>query len=274
TEKIQHRLKDVEKYGLLNYFDEQRFGSVRGGHEFIAKQLIRRDFEGALKNALTATSKEDRRAVKEIRMIIRQHWGDWLKCMQLLPRSSERSIINYLKDHPTAFSRAFELLNQNLVLLYLHAYQSYLWNKALGSFMCKQESSYFNETTHNQIIKIPYLLGEFIFYHTLSQEELSRLKKLSIPFITHKTIFSEKETEDIYNRLLQEEGIALTDFRIRGMKKTYFRKGERAVVIFPENLLIKNIGPDDLNRGKLKLTMEFALPRGSYATILIKRLSA
>ena len=31
---------------------------------------------------------------------------------------------------------------------------------------------------------------------------------------------------------------------------------------------------DDLNRGRQKLTLRFDLPRGSYATMLVKRVTA
>ena len=264
--RLQHRLSEVMEFGLPNYFDEQRFGSVRGGNEFPARQLIRGDFEGALKTVLTSTSREDRRATRQLRQIIRNHWGNWTKCFSLLARSSERSIINYLRDHPTNFRQAFELLNPNLVLLYLHAYQSYLWNKGLSRLLVHYLPA-------PSLIRMPYLLGEFIFYHRLPAEILSDLKSLVIPYITHKTVFPNELTRNIYEGVLQEEGIALSDFRIRRMKKTYFHKGNRAVIVFPEDLAVGEAEADELNPAKLKLRLEFALPRGAYATILIKRLS-
>ena len=36
--------------GVVNYFDSQRFGSLKHGQGFIAKDLIRGDFEAALRN--------------------------------------------------------------------------------------------------------------------------------------------------------------------------------------------------------------------------------
>jgi tRNA pseudouridine13 synthase len=197
-----------------------------------------------------------------------ENWGNWKKCFNLLPRSSERSIITYLVDHPTNFRQAFELLDPNIILLYLNSYQSYLWNKGLGSLLL-------NYLTKKEVIRVPYLLGDFIFYHYVIDNRLALLKELDIPLVTHKTQIpgQNEEIQKIFYQILEEEGIELKDFKIRGMKKTYFRKGNRPALIFPQNLSAGGIKRDELNNGKMKLLMEFELPRGSYATILVKRIS-
>jgi len=272
TEKIILRLKEINQYGILNYFDEQRFGSVRGGNEFPAKQLIKRDYEGALKTTLTATSKKDRGIVRQTRQTIAKNWGDWKKCLELLSPSPDRRIINYLMMHPFYFRQAFEMMNPNLILLFLHSYQSFIWNKGLNRLFLK----YLNLAKKNNknIIKVPYLLGEFIFYQSLEDDVLKTLQELSIPFITHKTVFPDETMSAIFSEILKEEDIAQNDFRIHGMAKTYFRKGERKAIIFPETLSLKGVENDDLAKSKrLKTTIELQLPRGAYATIIIKRLS-
>lgn len=264
--KIKERLQEIRQFGMPNYFDEQRFGSVRSGNEFPVRQLILRDVEGALKNVLTSTSRRDHGSVKQIRKIISDNWGNWAECFKLLPRSSERRIMTYLKNHPANFRQAFELIDPNIVLLYLHSYQSYLWNKGVSRLLM-------NKLKDEPLIKYSYLLGEFIFYQRLKDNTLPILKEQYIPFITHKTVFSDETIAGIFREILKEEGIEIADFRIRGMQKTYFRKGERTVLVFPLNLTTKDAEPDELNKNKLKMTLEFDLPRGAYATILIKRLS-
>jgi tRNA pseudouridine13 synthase len=43
---------EVNRLGVVNYYDSQRFGSLKHGQGFIAKDLIRGDYEMALKNYL------------------------------------------------------------------------------------------------------------------------------------------------------------------------------------------------------------------------------
>src|SRR5262245_39111293 len=44
----------VRRDGVPNYFDDQRFGSVVGGQEFVAKLMVLGCYEEALKQALTS----------------------------------------------------------------------------------------------------------------------------------------------------------------------------------------------------------------------------
>ena len=45
---------------MVNYFDSQRFGSLKHGQGFIVKDLMRGDFEVALRNVLARPSELDR----------------------------------------------------------------------------------------------------------------------------------------------------------------------------------------------------------------------
>ena len=73
--------------------------------------------------------------------------------------------------------------------------------------------------------------------------------------------------------VLREEGLTLAELKIKGMQKPFFSKGDRAACVRPANLSHAD-EPDDLNAGRRKLTLRFDLPRGSYATMLVKRVTA
>jgi tRNA pseudouridine13 synthase len=68
-------------------------------------------------------------------------------------------------------------------------------------------------------------------------------------------------------------GLKLSDFRTRALQRVYFKSFPRAAAIKPERPVILEKGEDELHPGRKRLTLSFLLPRGSYATILIKRLS-
>jgi tRNA pseudouridine13 synthase len=53
----------------------------------------------------------------------------------------------------------------------------------------------------------------------------------------------------------------------------FFSKGERAGLCRPANLTCE-VQPDDLHRGRHKASLVFELPRGAYATLIVKRIQA
>jgi tRNA pseudouridine13 synthase len=76
----------------------------------------------------------------------------------------------------------------------------------------------------------------------------------------------------VVQAVMAEEGIPLEQMRIKGMQKPYFSKGERRAKLPVEDLSWA-IGNDELNRTRSKLELRFKLPRGSYATMVVKRLT-
>jgi tRNA pseudouridine13 synthase len=65
--------------------------------------------------------------------------------------------------------------------------------------------------------------------------------------------------------------LELSQLKIKGIREMFFSKGERAAQCRPVDL-VHAVGSDELNAGRRKLILQFDLPRGSYATLLIKRL--
>ncbi len=55
-------------------------------------------------------------------------------------------------------------------------------------------------------------------------------------------------------------------------RDSFFSKGWRKVSIRADGLKWSS-GDDELAQGRRRLTLEFTLPRGSYATILVKRIT-
>ncbi len=57
------------------------------------------------------------------------------------------------------------------------------------------------------------------------------------------------------------------------MTRVYFKSFKRRAVIIPDEIQSSDRGKDELHQGKMKVTLSFFLPRGSYGTMLMKRLS-
>jgi len=99
------------------------------------------------------------------------------------------------------------------------------------------------------------------------------MKSLLIPTASHKTSMPDELTTEIYNGILKELELRPPQFNLKKIRKAFFSTTNRPFIVIP---VIKeySIKDDDLYSGKKALYLNFELPRGSYGTMLIKRLLA
>ncbi len=268
TVHLQERLPQVSQFGLPNYFDQQRFGSLAPGQDHIGKHILRRDTEGALRAYLTHPFVGDPRPVRKFKTFAAEHWGDWNALFDAAPRPSNyRSVLTYLRDHPrpteTESRKALNLITRRLLSLYLAAYQSLLWNRIAARYLAARLEEM---PAHVEIA------GERLtLYHELPTH-LGPDLNLSIPLPNHRAVYTNPDVATAVTHVLAEEGLALDDLKARILKKAYLSKGKRALLLLPQDTSISPPAPDDRFPGRSKLTLTFTLPRGSYATLVIKAL--
>lgn len=263
----EEALGEVAREGVPNYFDDQRFGSVTGGQEFVARLMVRAQYEEALRQALAAPYEYDRAAQKKEKAILRNHWRDWAACKEALPRGHARSLVDYLIGHPDDFRGALARLRPDLRGLYLSAYQSYLWNRSLAAWVrkvCRPE----------QIILVGLRLGDVPMYRNLDDDQQAELGFLSLPLPTARLRLDENDSRRaVMEEVLREEGLRLNELQLKGFREMFFSKGERIARVVPAGLRHR-ASADDLHPGSHKLEMRFELPRGAYATLVVKRVGA
>lgn len=153
-EKIRINYNEIIRYGIANYFDEQRFGSAKHRKGFFAKELILKHYRGALKLYLCYPLKDDTKQVKIFKNFCREHWEEWPDCSPLAP-TMYKNIILYLMGKPKDYKNAIKKINRDLLNILLLAYQSYLFNLILNAVINEYGVS-------NR--RIPYCVGEFLFY--------------------------------------------------------------------------------------------------------------
>jgi tRNA pseudouridine13 synthase len=74
-------------------------------------------------------------------------------------------------------------------------------------------------------------------------------------------------------RVLASEGLAWSDLKLRGLRKPFFARGERPALVIPDTIDAA-VEDDKRHDGKQAVRLGFTLPRGSYATLVVKRLTA
>jgi tRNA pseudouridine13 synthase len=259
-------LEEVLEAGVPNYYDDQRFGSVVHGGSFVAQQIIVGEYEAGLKTALTAPYAFERAALKKEKGTLRRHWGDWSFCQQQLPEGPAHTIVDYLAEHPRDFRGALERLPPEMRSLYLSAYQSHLWNHMLVDWLS-------DHVPNDDLTPVALRLGEVPMPRRMDSQLAEQVRTLDLPLHSARTHLDETDPRKRYfDRILAEEGVTLEQFKLKGFRKLFFSKGERAAWCRPQHLEAKS-GKDEEHPNKQKLTLRFDLPRGSYATLVVKRIT-
>jgi tRNA pseudouridine13 synthase len=259
-------LEIVKQLGVPNYFDDQRFGSVADGGSFMARSLLLGDAESALRIALTAPYRFDRAAQKQEKSLLTRHWGDWALLKDRLSRSHARSLIDYLRMHPADFRGAVVRLRPELRGLYLSAYQSHLWNRMLARWLE-------TKLEREQIFQVPLRLGAVPMHRVLTESQRALLAGLHLPLHSPRTVLATDDPrKPFFDVVLAEEGLTQEQLKLRGLRDMFFSKGERVALCMPGDLSAEP-APDETHAGRQKLMLHFELQRGSYATLIIKRIT-
>lgn len=200
-----------------NYFDEQRFSE---NNVEIGRYIIKKDFS------------------KIARLI------------------NQREYTDYLEKNMTNFVGALRTLPARLLKMYVHAYQSYLWNKVLAESIsgCEEKK------------EVSYSLGKLVFCRC-------RVKNFKILLLGFSGIkIADPQIQKIYQKILREEGITPQDFIIRPIPELSPEGEEREAFIEVKKLKIGKKLKDELNLGKKKVKVSFYLPKGSYATMVVRKM--
>jgi len=266
AQKVIAARHSLAEFGVPNFYDDQRFGSLGESGEFIGRPWCLGDYERALWLAIAEPNSHDRPNDRDEKEIIRRLWGDWVACKATLRKSSSRSIITYLVDHPERFRDAFALLRQDLRSLWLAAYQSDLWNRCLAARLGQSIPA-------SRTFPVQLATSQVSFFTELTESETTELQGLALPLPSARLHLDPGPLLDLYEAILAEQGLALRELRVKYPRDSFFSKGERTAIVRPTEFKIGRQDADELNEGRHRITLEFVLPRGSYATIVIKRLT-
>jgi tRNA pseudouridine13 synthase len=254
----------VTRDGLPNYFDSQRFGSLGQSGEFIAKPWCLGDYERTLWLALAEPNDHDRPEDRKEKVTLREHWGDWRTCMDLVQHSPWPNIIEHLARHPRDFRRSIALVPQELRSIWLAAFQSHLWNQILARLIreiCEPQQCSFQRIAQRDVP----------FFAELNDEQRERLQSVVLPLPSARLHLDSGPLKSLYDEVLAAEGMELRQVRVKYPRDSFFSKGDRAAIFRPGEL-DHQFAVDELYDARQKLTLRFTLPRGSYATILVKRI--
>jgi len=123
----------MELGGFPNFFGIQRFGSMRPVTHLVGQHIVRGEMEEAAMTYVahpTPYEMEESRAAREEL----ERTGDFREALRNFPinLTFERVMLGHLAENPGDFAGAIGRLPSNLQMMFVHAYQSQLFNRILS----------------------------------------------------------------------------------------------------------------------------------------------
>jgi tRNA pseudouridine13 synthase len=186
--------------------------------------------------------------------------------------SYERTIIHYLNKHPGEYKESLQILPKDLVRLYIHAYQSYLFNLAISERVTQGIS------VQEPIIgdyTMP-ISGEIHAVRPVTKASLPKAQravangtqKLVIPIIGYdfEHVQLDGAMGELYQSILESENIAPSQFRLSELPALSSRGTFRALLVNPRSFKV-TVREDE---GDTPVQVQFDLSKGSYASVILR----
>lgn len=222
-----------------NYFGPQRFGSTRPITHQVGRHLLKGNYEEAV---WTYIAKPYDQEYKSIRKTREELWEtrEVEGAAEKFPKKYryEKTLLYHLTKHPEDYQGAIKRLPEGLQTLFIHAYQSWVYNRVLSQLL---EDGWYQED-------------------------------YEIPLVGYKTDLKDEKPENIMEEVLDEEGVSQDDFRLSDFPELRSEGSYRRAFADFRNFEILDIGDDSLNMAKNKMTVKFDLPKGSYATVFLREI--
>jgi len=263
--RLRHNVPLVREQGLVNYFDDQRFGNLRHRQGWIVRQLLDGDVEGALRTLLCAVSPHDDPESRRFKTRLAESWGDWAACGDLAGRyGRHHSLFRHLKRAPGDFAEAFRFVATRVRLIHLYAFQSHLWNRAVAEAVrrvTEPGERILAATSEGPLVQPLETRKVVDAFGAAFRLPGPRLEDVASP-----------EQRELFEHVLAAESLAPADLAIDGVPGFQLIGEDRPLIVVPRHLRVRPPVGDPLNRGARMVEVRFELPRGAYATLVVQRL--
>ncbi|NLL94724.1 MAG: tRNA pseudouridine(13) synthase TruD [Thermoplasmatales archaeon] len=260
-----------EAGGFPNYFGVQRFGSARPITHRIGEAIVRGDFEGAVNLYLTDPSEFEADEVSEAREALSAMGGDFSDAPEM-PKTMgfESAMVNHLRANPGDWAGAIGSLPNNLQMMFVHAYQSKIFNEILSKRMelgLPLKTPVEGDTvipsdargvpSHVEPVTVTKRNRDLV----MRQFRLGRAH-VAAPLFGSESEFSGGEMGEIERSVIGAEGLERRDFLVPALPRCSSRGSFREIFSPVKGLSWESRGDS--------YVVSFSLPKGNYATCLMR----
>jgi tRNA pseudouridine13 synthase len=248
----------LRERGVPNYFGAQRYGAQGNSHR-IGRALLALDYRGAVEAIIgdpgRVTDERWRSAIEAYQR------GELAVSLALFPGHcrTERDIVQRLVKQPGSFERALHALNPRLKRLYLSAWQSFLFDQVLEERLASLHRVVVGDLAYKHDNGACFLVED-------EGAEAPRAEQFQIsptgPMFGCRMKLPQGKPLEVEEGLLGREGLTLESFNLPGGLRM---DGERRPLRVP-------LADAHATQDEEGLVLEFSLPRGSYATSVLREI--
>ncbi|WP_142859763.1 tRNA pseudouridine(13) synthase TruD [Salinigranum halophilum] len=275
------------RVGVPNYFGHQRFGSRRPVTHVVGLHVVRGEWREAVLAYCGDPADTEPEATQDARAIVDEEAAsddpDWQRALDAMPGylRYERSMLHRLAegsgetedvDEDARFRDALEAVPSNLQRLFVNAAQSYVFNRIVSERL-ERGLPLSHPVEGDVVCFADRSLDEDFAVPDTSREQRVTARRVDImgkhcargrafvtaPLVGTETELGEGEPGDIEREVLAELSLSPADFSLPG---AFDSTGTRRAVLVRTRL--------DATVDDEGATFDFALPKGSYATVVLR----
>ncbi len=267
--------------GIPNYFGHQRFGTTRAITHLVGRAIVYGNFDEAAMLFLAKPSPHEHPESRKAREALLST-RDFASGLKHFPRQLryERLMLHHLVENSSDFSGAFQRLPLKLQLLFVQAYQAYLFNLFLSERL-RHGFSLDVAEVGDYVISVDHLgLAMPKEARMVSAEDLPQINasieagkiRVALPLVGFAQKLSGGEMGQIEEKILKREAAKPAFFKVKELPRIS-AKGELRAIISPiREFRIEGSTHDCATSQTQRVKVSFMLGRGSYATLLLREL--
>ncbi|HVL48913.1 MAG TPA: tRNA pseudouridine(13) synthase TruD [Candidatus Thermoplasmatota archaeon] len=266
------------KGGFPNYFGLQRFGQVRPITHVVGRLLVLGDLEGAVMAYAANPMEADPPEVREARARL-QESRDFASAARWYPEflSFERTMIRHLAAKPGDWAGALLALPGNLLTMFVYAYQSLLFNRALSERLARgvglaepQEGDLLLPADAHGVPSTERPVAVTSANLAKARLQVARGRAFVSGLVTGSDPpWSGGLQGEIERAVVEAEGIPVSAFRVAALPEAGSSGTRRALHARPAGAAVQ-AGSDAHGE---KVTLAFGLSKGCYATCLVREIT-